>query len=143
MAPRVCWIWAFFATSALLGCTTATDEFGTQWLLENSKKEGVITLPSGLQYKSLRRGHGDSHPTIDSSCSCHYQGQTAKNYPDGPFFDSSYKRGSPTSFAPNQVRFQARPGISGHACGGCAPEAQPGFFRRSLVFIAPVLGACR
>merc|ERR1712146_263553 len=64
---------------------------------------GVITLPSGLQYKLLREGTGDSHPTADSPCDCHYEGRTAQSWPDGEKFDSSYDRGSPTSFAPNQV----------------------------------------
>lgn len=49
--------------------------------------------------KVLRTGGGDSHPTADSSCSCHYKGTLI----DGTEFDSSYGRGSPTSFAPNQV----------------------------------------
>ena len=56
-----------------------------------------------LQYKVLRAGDGDSHPTADSSCECHYEGRTAQEYPSGDTFDSSYARGSPTSFAPNQV----------------------------------------
>ena len=68
----------------------------------------MITLPSGLQYKVLRSGDGDSHPTADSSCECHYEGRTAQSYAEDPEgksnkFDSSYDRGSPTSFAPNQV----------------------------------------
>ena len=63
----------------------------------------MITLASGLQYKVLREGHGDAHPKAGTSCECHYEGRTAQNYPDGETFDSSYKRGSPTSFAPNQV----------------------------------------
>merc|ERR1712178_570677 len=41
--------------------------------------------------------------TADSSCECHYEGRTAQNYPNGDTFDSSYARGSPTSFAPYQV----------------------------------------
>jgi len=60
-------------------------------------------LPSGLQYKVLRAGDGDSHPTAGSPCDCHYEGRTAQSYPDGETFDSSYARGSSTSFAPNQV----------------------------------------
>lgn len=72
---------------------------GVAFLEENKNKEGVITLPSGLQYKVLKAGSGDSHPTADSSCSCHYHGTLI----DGTVFDSSYDRGSPTSFAPNQV----------------------------------------
>merc|ERR1719231_1413011 len=85
---------ALFAMSAI-----ATNEEGTKFLEENKKKDGVVTLPSGLQYKVLRKGSGTDHPTVDSSCECHYEGTLI----DGTEFDSSYKRGSPTSFAPNQV----------------------------------------
>merc|ERR1712227_657063 len=85
---------ALFAMSAI-----ATNEEGTKFLEENKKKEGVITLPSGLQYKVLRKGDGAHHPTKDSPCECHYEGTLI----DGTEFDSSYKRGSPTTFAPNQV----------------------------------------
>merc|ERR1712066_611766 len=56
-----------------------------------------------MGYKVLRAGDGDSHPTASTPCECHYEGRTAKDWPDGPKFDSSYDRGSPTSFAPNQV----------------------------------------
>jgi len=88
----------------LLGSAAAgTNEVGKKFLEENAKRPGVITLPSGLQYKVLRAGDGDSHPTADSSCECHYEGRVAREYPDGEKFDSSYDRGSPTSFAPNQV----------------------------------------
>merc|ERR1719263_2103717 len=80
-----------------------SNEFGVKFLEDNAKQDGVISLPSGLQYKVLRTGDGDSHPTADSSCECHYEGRTAENYPSGEKFDSSYERGSPTSFAPNQV----------------------------------------
>merc|ERR1712070_462705 len=78
---------------------SATNEEGTKYLEANKAKEGVVTLPSGLQYKVLRKGDGAFHPTADSSCECHYEGTLI----DGTEFDSSYKRGSPTSFAPNQV----------------------------------------
>eukprot|EP00041_Stephanoeca_diplocostata_P038472 m.1518620 g.1518620 ORF g.1518620 m.1518620 type:complete len:230 (-) comp25221_c3_seq11:4919-5608(-) len=76
-----------------------TNAAGLKFLEENKGKEGVITLPSGMQYKVLSKGSGDSHPTVDSSCECHYEGKLI----DGTVFDSSYERGSPTSFAPNQV----------------------------------------
>jgi FKBP-type peptidyl-prolyl cis-trans isomerase FklB len=72
---------------------------GEFYLEQNKTKEGVVTLPSGLQYKVLRAGTGDSHPTADSQCDCHYAGRLI----DGTEFDSSYKRGEPTAFAPNQV----------------------------------------
>eukprot|EP00927_Polykrikos_kofoidii_P084350 TRINITY_DN885_c0_g2_i1.p1 TRINITY_DN885_c0_g2~~TRINITY_DN885_c0_g2_i1.p1 ORF type:complete len:259 (-),score=54.86 TRINITY_DN885_c0_g2_i1:38-757(-) len=88
-----------------------TNEVGKTFLEENKGKEGVITLKSGLQYKVLRKGHGKFHPKKDSSCECHYAGTTPSLTPDAfektesewAEFDSSYKRGSPTSFAPNQV----------------------------------------
>ena len=47
----------------------------------------------------LRKGSGTDHPTPDSPCECHYAGTLI----DGTTFDSSYDRGSPTTFAPNQV----------------------------------------
>jgi len=77
----------------------ASDQEGLKFLEENKDKEGVITLPSGLQYKVLTQGSGTAHPLADTPCDCHYAGQLL----DGTEFDSSYKRGSPTSFAPNQV----------------------------------------
>merc|ERR1719454_2554776 len=72
---------------------------GDNFLEENKKKEGVITLASGLQYKVLTNGKGFYHPKVDSPCDCHYAGTLI----DGTEFDSSYKRGQPATFAPNQV----------------------------------------
>jgi len=83
--------------------SSASNAAGIKFLDENKNKPGVIALPSGLQYKVLRAGEGAFHPTADSSCECHYEGRTAQSYPAGDTFDSSYQRGSPTSFAPNQV----------------------------------------
>ena len=88
---------------AFVGSAAASNAAGIKFLEENKGRPGVITLPSGLQYKVLREGSGDSHPTADSSCECHYEGRTAQLWPSGDTFDSSYARGSPTSFAPNQV----------------------------------------
>ena len=51
------------------------------------------------RYKVLKYGEGQIHPRVNTQCDCHYEGKTI----DGNVFDSSYKRGSPTSFAPNQV----------------------------------------
>jgi len=76
-----------------------TNDAGLKFLEENKSKEGVITLASGLQYKVLQKGTGVHHPTISSPCSCHYEGTLI----DGSKFDSSYDRGTPTTFAPNQV----------------------------------------
>ena len=80
-----------------------TKAFGEKFLAENKAKEGVVTLASGLQYKVLRAGHGDGHPLPNTPCACHYEGRCAKDWPTGKKFDSSYDRGSPTTFAPNQV----------------------------------------
>jgi FKBP-type peptidyl-prolyl cis-trans isomerase FklB len=87
---------------ALVGAS-GMNRFGIDFLQENKFKEGVVMLPSGLQYKILRKGEGTDHPTESSPCECHYEGRTAANYPDGAVFDSSYARGQPTTFAPNQV----------------------------------------
>ena len=93
----------FAALSLLFGAAFATNAAGIAFLKANKEKEGVIELPSGLQYKVLRAGDGADHPTVNSPCECHYEGRSASNYPDGPVFDSSYARGTPTTFAPNQV----------------------------------------
>ena len=77
----------------------ASSDPGLAFLEANGKKDGVITLKSGLQYKVLKEGGGMEHPKVDSPCECHYAGQLLS----GEEFDSSYKRGTPTTFAPNQV----------------------------------------
>merc|ERR1712228_272246 len=98
----------FFALLSLVfDEARASNAAGLAFLEENKNKPGVIVLPSGLQYKVLRAGSGDSHPTIDSPCECHYEGRTAQEFAKDPTgdntFDGSYARGSPTTFAPNQV----------------------------------------
>ena len=70
-----------------------------QWLAENAKKEGVVSLPSGLQYKVITMGQGEK-PTVDETVEVKYEGKTI----DGNIFDSSYKRNPQTvQFACNQV----------------------------------------
>ena len=71
---------------------------GEQYLAANAKNEGVVTLPSGLQYKVLREGNGKS-PKATDQVVCHYEGFLV----DGTVFDSSYQRGEPATFALNQV----------------------------------------
>jgi FKBP-type peptidyl-prolyl cis-trans isomerase FklB len=93
----------FLAIAASLAVAAATNAVGQAFLDANKNKEGVVTLPSGLQYKVLSPGSGGHHPALGSPCECHYEGRQASNYPDGPKFDSSYDRGSPATFAPNQV----------------------------------------
>jgi len=70
-----------------------------QFLANVSKEEGVVRLSSGLMYKVMRRGNGTHHPKLDSPCECNYRGALI----DGTEFDSSYKRGEPSTFAPDQV----------------------------------------
>jgi len=82
---------------------SATNEAGLAFLAANKEKPGVVTLASGLQYKVLSAGSGTDHPLVSAPCECHYEGRTAANYPSGPVFDSSYARGQPSTFAPNQV----------------------------------------
>jgi len=89
---------AFFLLKATL-VVAGTNEAGLAFLAENKGKSGVISLPSGLQYKVLKKGKGLDHPTENSPCSCHYEGTLI----NGEVFDSSYARGDPTSFAPAQV----------------------------------------
>lgn len=66
---------------------------GETFLAENSKKEGIVTLPSGLQYKVEKKGAGKK-PGPSDSVTVHYKGTLI----DGTEFDSSYKRGEPVSF---------------------------------------------
>src|SRR5712692_3249891 len=65
---------------------------GEAFFAENAKKEGVITLPSGLQYKMLKKGDGKI-PTLDDVVLCNYTGKLL----DGTEIDSSYTRKEPTA----------------------------------------------
>lgn len=71
---------------------------GEAFLEENKKKEGVKTLPSGLQYKVITEGTGKS-PKAADTVTVNYRGTLI----DGTEFDSSYKRGQPASFPVNGV----------------------------------------
>ena len=66
---------------------------GEAFLAENKSKEGVVALPSGLQYKILTAGTGPK-PTANDTVTCNYRGTLL----NGKEFDSSYKRGQPASF---------------------------------------------
>tara|TARA_Y100000385_G_scaffold212272_1_gene220487 strand:+ start:252 stop:926 length:675 start_codon:yes stop_codon:yes gene_type:complete len=68
-------------------------EEGANYLQENAKKEGVTTLPSGLQYEVINDGTGPM-PTIEDNVTTHYHGTLI----DGTVFDSSVDRGEPASF---------------------------------------------
>jgi FKBP-type peptidyl-prolyl cis-trans isomerase FklB len=71
---------------------------GDTFLAANKSKEGIVTLPSGLQYKILKAGTGPK-PTATDSVVCNYRGTLI----DGTEFDSSYKRGQPATFPVNGV----------------------------------------
>jgi len=71
---------------------------GEAFLAANKSKEGVVTLPSGLQYKILTAGIGPK-PTASDQVVCNYRGTLI----DGTEFDSSYKRGKPATFGVGQV----------------------------------------
>lgn len=72
---------------------TNSKHLGEQFLAKNKKEAGVVTLPSGLQYKVLKQGKGPK-PTPQNRILVHYQGMLV----DGTVFDSSYERKSPATF---------------------------------------------
>ena len=76
----------------------AHKEAGEKYLAENAKKDGVITLPSGLQYQVLKEGNGKK-PSAKDTVKCHYEGFLI----DGTVFDSSVQRGEPATFPLQQV----------------------------------------
>jgi FKBP-type peptidyl-prolyl cis-trans isomerase FklB len=69
-----------------------------KFLHDNATKEGVITLPSGLQYIILKKGDGEK-PGPTTMVNVHYEGSLT----DGKIFDSSYKRNQPATFGVHQV----------------------------------------
>jgi FKBP-type peptidyl-prolyl cis-trans isomerase FklB len=77
---------------------TTNQQEGDAFLAANQGKEGVVTLPSGLQYKVLIEGTGP-RPTASDTVACNYRGTLV----NGKEFDSSYKRGQPTSFPVSAV----------------------------------------
>ena len=71
---------------------------GQEFLAENAKKDGVVVLPSGLQYKIIKAGSGPKAVDGDQ-VTTHYTGK----FIDGKVFDSSIERGQPATFGVNQV----------------------------------------
>ena len=71
---------------------------GEKFLAANKKKPGVVTLPSGVQYRVIKEGNG-AMPKDTSVVKVNYEGKTI----DGQVFDSSYKRGEPITLRANQV----------------------------------------
>src|SRR2546423_12211210 len=76
----------------------ANKKEGEAFLAANKTKEGVVALPSGLQYKIITQGTGPKPGPTDTVV-CNYRGALI----NGTEFDSSYKRGEPLSFQLNRV----------------------------------------
>lgn len=76
----------------------ANKKTGEQFLATNKGKDGIVTLPSGLQYKIIKEGTGPK-PAATDTVVCNYRGTLI----DGTEFDSSYKRGQPETFGVSQV----------------------------------------
>ena len=77
----------------------ANIEAGKKFLEENKKREGVVTLPSALQYEVITSGNVRRAAQATDQVQCHYEGTLI----DGTLFDSSIKRGQPATFGVNQV----------------------------------------
>lgn len=71
----------------------AAGQAGADYLQQNAQREGVVTLPSGLQYEVITEGTGAT-PDASSTVQTHYEGTLIS----GEVFDSSYKRGQPAEF---------------------------------------------
>jgi FKBP-type peptidyl-prolyl cis-trans isomerase FklB len=72
---------------------------GQQFLANNAKRAGVVTLPSGLQYEVITAGTGTVRPTLLNKVKCHYTGTLL----NGTKFDSSVDRGEPITFQLSNV----------------------------------------
>ncbi len=89
---------AAFLCAAPGASAQAGREKGEAFLIENAKKEGVKTLPSGLQYRVIKEGDG-KRPTKAEQVVVHYKGTLV----DGREFDSSHQRGEPAKFGVSKV----------------------------------------
>ena len=85
-------------TNELLAVYSDNKAAGEKVLAENKKKAGVVQLPSGLQYKVIKKGNGQI-PGDEDVVKVHYEGR----FIDGDVFDSTYERGEPASFRVSQV----------------------------------------
>eukprot|EP00927_Polykrikos_kofoidii_P055616 TRINITY_DN49830_c0_g1_i1.p1 TRINITY_DN49830_c0_g1~~TRINITY_DN49830_c0_g1_i1.p1 ORF type:complete len:406 (+),score=71.78 TRINITY_DN49830_c0_g1_i1:64-1218(+) len=95
-----CYVCVFACLRCALFVDCRTNDEGLAYLEENKKKEGVQVTKSGLQYRVLKAADESApKPLINTNCKCHYRGTLI----DGTEFDSSYSRGKPATFAPNQV----------------------------------------
>lgn len=80
--------------------TAARKKANKEFLDANKERNGVVTLPSGLQYEVLKEGKvGGTHPKASDKVECHYEGRLL----DGTVFDSSIQHGQPAVFGVSQV----------------------------------------
>jgi len=86
------------AAQAASAAAEENKKAGEAFLAQNKSKEGVVTLPSGLQYKILKAGEGKK-PAAADTVECNYRGTLI----NGNEFDSSYRRGQPATFGVAQV----------------------------------------
>jgi FKBP-type peptidyl-prolyl cis-trans isomerase FklB len=79
----------------------ATDNLARsqKFFAQNKLQKGVVTLPSGVQYKVLEDGHGEKSPTLNSEVMLQYRGA----FLDGTVFDNTYDRGQPVEFPVDQM----------------------------------------
>jgi FKBP-type peptidyl-prolyl cis-trans isomerase FklB len=89
---------ALAVTASVVAAAPGNKEKGAKFLKELAALPHIYKLPSGMLFKVLAKGSGKS-PTIVSPCDVHYKGTLI----DGSKFDSSFDRGAPATFAPNQV----------------------------------------
>jgi FKBP-type peptidyl-prolyl cis-trans isomerase FklB len=86
------------AAQAAAAAGEENKKAGEAFLAQNKGQQGVVTLPSGLQYKIIKAGEGKK-PTASDTVECNYRGTLI----DGNEFDSSYRRGQPATFGVSQV----------------------------------------
>jgi FKBP-type peptidyl-prolyl cis-trans isomerase len=94
-------VWSTFQQNMKASSMKMSDDNkkkGDEFLAQNKAKEGVVTLPSGLQYKVIKAGSGPK-PKLTDTVTTHYRGTLI----NGSEFDSSYKRNAPVSFPVNGV----------------------------------------
>jgi FKBP-type peptidyl-prolyl cis-trans isomerase FklB len=87
------------ARAAYEKLATANLKKARTFFADNAKKQGVVTLPSGVQYKVLGGGKGNKSPSLDSEVTLQYRGE----FLDGTVFDNTEDRGKPVVFPVNQM----------------------------------------
>ena len=97
LAFAVMMLFKYFTQGA--GFDPNAQAAGAAFLATKEAEAGVYKLPSGMLFKILNKGNGAVSPLPSTKCSCHYEGTLIT----GKVFDSSYRRGQPIDFAPNQV----------------------------------------